>query len=105
MCVIRRPLLPNKTVASHAAPLTNILKPEEGPFQSPGKAAGEADGLAKRIVEPGAKGSHTLFNCKDIATLAAPGAVDARAMEAVNKGNSETNAHSVQESNKIAALE
>jgi hypothetical protein len=103
--MIRKPSLDKETEASHIAPLTDILKPVAGPFHAPGNTAGEADGLAKRIVVPGANGSQTLYICMEIATLSAPGLVDAKVMEAVNKGNSETNAHSVQESNKLAALE
>ncbi len=52
--VICRPELDKETEASHMSPLTDILKPDAGPFQSPGNAWSAADtlGLANLIVDP-----------------------------------------------------
>jgi hypothetical protein len=80
--------------------LTDILKVDVGPFQSPGNASPAAEmlGIAKWIIDPDVKGSHEFFILMEISTEAAPGEVDDSDTAATNKGISETNAHSEQES-------
>ena len=82
------------------SPLTDILKVDVGPFQSPGNASPAAKtlGIAKLIIDPGVKGSHEFFILMEISTDAAPGAVDDKDIAASNKGISDMNAHSAQES-------
>lgn len=52
--VMIRPDFCKTTVASRLSPLTNIVRPDEGPFQSPGNASPPDGtlGTAKEIVDP-----------------------------------------------------
>ncbi len=96
--VMMRPVEPKETVASIASPLTSTVRPEAGPFQSPGNVAPPDDtlGIAKEIVDPLTKGAHVFLMSIEISTEAAPGTVDDMDTVAVNGGISEINAQSVQ---------
>ena len=98
--MICRPEASKATDESHMSPLTDIFKVDVGPFQSPGNAspAPKTLGIAKLIIDPGMKGSHVFFILMEISTDAAPGAVDDKDTAASNKGISDMNAHSAQES-------
>ena len=98
--MISRPLLDKDTLASHLSPLTDIWKPDVVDCQSPGKESPGYGtfGMAKLTVDPLTKGSHIFFILIEISTEAAPGEVDDSDTAALNKGISETNAHSEQES-------